>query len=76
MLKKQSKNLRKNISKIWKIWQDKNMRKKCIEEENCQGDLWQEKYSDGQIKGTIKNTREDWKGIGNDGRARDLREEE
>jgi len=31
---------------------------------------------DGQIKDMIKNTGEDWKGIGDDGRARDPREEE
>jgi len=75
MLKKQLKNSRKNIGKIWKMWQDKNVRKECTEEENCQGDLWQENYLDGQIKGTIKNTREDWKGIGDNRRARDPREE-
>ena len=68
MPKKQSKNLRENIGKIWKIQQDKNVRKKHIEKENCQGDLQQENYSDGWIKGTIKNTGEGWKGIGDGGK--------
>jgi len=31
--------------------------------ENCQGDLQQENCLDSQIKGTIKNIGEGWKGI-------------
>ena len=30
MQKKQSKNLRRNISEIWKMWQDKNVKKECV----------------------------------------------
>ena len=44
--------------------QDKNTKKKCLEGENCQEDLQQENCLDGQIKGTIKNIGEGWKGIG------------
>jgi len=75
MQKKQSKSLRRNIGKIWKIWQGKNMRKERLEEESYQEDLRQENYSDGQTRDMTKNTREDWKGIGDDGRARDPRKE-
>jgi len=75
MQKKQSKNSRENISETWKMWQDKNTKKECLEEENCQGDLWQENYLDGQIKGTTKNTREGWKGIGDNGKGDNTKEE-
>ena len=44
--------------------QDKNMKKKHLEEENYQEDLQQEYYLDSQIKGTIKNIGKGWKGIG------------
>ena len=71
MQKKQSKNLRRNTGEIWKMSQDKNMRKEHLEEENCQGDLQQENCSDGQIKGTIKNIGEGWKGIGDGGKESD-----
>jgi len=49
------------------MWQDKNMRKEHLEEENCQGGLQQEKYLDGQTRGTTKNTGEDWRRIGDGG---------
>jgi len=39
MHKKQLKNSRKNIGEMWKIWQDKNIRKGHSEEENYQKDL-------------------------------------
>jgi len=58
------------------MWQDKNMRKGCLEEENCQEDSRQESYLDGQTRDTTKNIGEDWKGIGDNERARDPREEE
>jgi len=58
MPERQSKNSRENINEIWKMWQDKNARKECSEEKNCQGDLQQENYLDGQIKGMTKNIRE------------------
>ena len=44
------------------------MKKEHLEEENCQEDLWQENCLDDQIKGTIKNIGEGWKGIGDDGK--------
>jgi len=51
--------LKENISKIWKIWCNKNKKKGYSREENCQEDLWQESYLGGQIKGTTKNIGED-----------------
>ena len=68
MPERQSKNSRENINEIWKMWQDKNARKECSEEKNCQGDLQQENYLDGQIKGMTKNIREGQKGIGDGGK--------
>ena len=65
---RQSKNLRENIDEIWKMQQDKNMRKERSEEENCQGDLQQENCLDGQIKGITKNIGEGQKGIGDGGK--------
>ena len=51
--------------------QNKNTRKECLEEENCQGDLQQENCLDGQIKGTTKNIRKGWKEIGDNGKESD-----
>ena len=59
MHKKQSKNLRRNIGEIWKMWQDENTKKECSKGENCQEDLWQENYLDGQTKDTTKNIGKD-----------------
>ena len=70
MQKKQSKSSKRNINETWKMQQDKNAKKEYLEEENYQEDLWQENCLDGQIKSTIKNIGEGWKGIGGDGRAR------
>ena len=50
------------------MWQDKNARKECSEEENCQGDLQQENCLDDQIKGMTKNIGEGQKGIGDGGK--------
>ena len=69
MQKKQLKSLKENISKIWKMWHDKNEKKGYLREKNCQGDLWQESYLGGQIKGTTKNIREDQKEIGDNGKG-------
>ena len=51
--------------------QDKNMKNEHLEEENYQEDLQQENCSDDQIKGTIKNIGEGWKGIGDSGKEGD-----
>jgi len=75
MQKKQSKSSKRNTDKIWKMGQDKNARKKHIREENCQEDLWQENYSDGQTRDITKNIGEDWKGI-RDGRKENNQGEE
>jgi len=69
------KNSRRNIKGIWKTWRSKSTKRGCLEEENCQEDLQQESYLDSQTRDTTKNIGEDWKGIGDDGRARDPREE-
>jgi len=39
MCKKQSKNLRKSIDRIWKMWRDKSMKKECSNEGNYQEGL-------------------------------------
>jgi len=59
MHKKQLKNLRKNIGEMWKIWQDKNIRKGHSEEENYQKDLQRENYLDSQIRNMTKNIGKD-----------------
>ena len=66
MQKKQLRNLKKNIGKTWKMFEDKNRKREHSREENHQKGLWQESYLDGQIKDTIRNTRQDWKEIGGD----------
>ena len=43
------------------------MKKKHLEEENCQEDSWQKNYSDNQTKDMTKNTRVGQREIG-DGR--------
>ena len=68
MLKKQLKNLRKNIGEIWKIWQNKNAKREFLEEEIYQGDLQQENYLDGQTRDMTKNIGKDWKEIGDSGK--------
>ena len=73
---KQSKNLRGNISETQKTWQDKNTRKKHLEKENCQEDLWQENCLDGQTKDITRSIREGWKEIENGGKGNDQEEEE
>jgi len=55
MQKRQSKSSKKNTSEIWKMWQNKNIRKEHLGEENCHGDLWQENCLGSQIKGMIKS---------------------
>ena len=75
MQRKQSKNLRRNISETQKIWQDKNTLKECSEGENYQKGLLQENYSDGQIRDTTKNTGENWREIG-DGKKKNNWEKE
>ena len=68
MQRKQSKNLRKNISKIQKILEDKKEKKEHLGEINCQGNLWQESYLVGQTKNMMRNTGQGWKEIGDDGK--------
>jgi len=71
MQRKQSKNLRRNISETWKMWQDKNTRKECSKEKNYQEGLLQENYLDGQIRNMTKNTGEDWREIGDSRKKND-----
>ena len=49
---------------MWKIWQDKNIRKGHSEEENYQKDLQRENYLDSQIRNMTKNIGKDQRGIG------------
>ena len=55
--------------------QDKNARKECLEEENCQGNLRQENCLGGWIKGTTKNIGEGWKGIRDGGKESNQKKE-
>jgi len=71
MQKKRSKNLRKNIGKIWKMWHAKNMRKQHSNEENFQGGLRRRNYTGGQTSGMTRNIGVGWREIGDDGSAGD-----
>ena len=68
MQKKQLRNLRRNTGETWKTSEDKKEKKKPSEEENYQEGLWQENYSGGQIRSTTRNTGQDQKEIGGDGK--------
>ena len=72
MQKKRSKNLRKNISETWKTWRGKSMKRERSDGENCQEDLWQGNYMDGQTNDMTKNTGEEWRKTGDDERVRNL----
>ena len=70
MQKKQSKSLKRNNSKIQKMLESKKEKKERLNEENCQDSSWQENYLDSQIKDTIKNTGQDQKEIGDNGKEK------
>ena len=72
MQKKQLKNLRKNISEIQKTWYGKSTKREHSDGENCQEDLWQGNYMDGWTNDMTKNTGEEWRKTGDDGRVRNL----
>ena len=55
MQRKQLKNLRKNIDKIQKMLENRKEKREYLEERNYQGNLQQESYLVGQIKGMIRN---------------------
>ena len=55
MQRKQLKNLRKNIDKIQKMLENRKEKREYLEERNYQGNLQQESYLVGQIKGIIRN---------------------
>jgi len=74
MQKRRLKNSKKNISETWKMWCNKNARKRCSNEKSCQEDSQQERYTDGRINGTTKNIGVGWRETGDDGRAKDLQE--
>ena len=59
MQRKQLKNLRKNIDKIQKILENRKEKREYLEERNYQGNLQQESYLVGQIKGMIRNIGQD-----------------
>jgi len=58
MQKRRSKNLRRNIGEIWKMWQDKNVKKEHSSEENYQGSSQQKCYMDGRTGDITRNTGE------------------
>ena len=55
--------------------QDKNARKEHSKGENYQEGLLQENYLDSQIRDMTKNTRKDWKEIGDSEKENDQGEE-
>jgi len=70
MQKRRSKNLRRNIDEIWKMWHGKSTKKVRSNEENYQGGSQQRRYTGGRTRDTTRNIGEEWKGIGGNGRAR------
>ena len=76
MQKKQLKNLRKNIDKIWKMSEGRKKKREYLEEENYQEDLQQESYLVGWKKGIMRNTGQGQKGIGDDGKEEEQRDKE
>jgi len=56
--------------------EDRNKKKKYLEEENCQKGLWQRNYLSGQIRNMIRDVRKDLKGTGNDERGDKSKEKE
>jgi len=70
MQKKQSKNLRKSISETWKTWRRKSVKRERSDGENCQKDLWQRNYMDGQTSDMTRSIGEEWRKTGDNGRAR------
>jgi len=63
--------LRRNTEEILERLDDKRRKKKrgTIREEISLGDLQQEVYLDGMIKGMTESTRTEWIGIGENGRG-------
>jgi len=72
MQKKQSKNLRKSINEIWKMWRGKSTKKEHSDRENCQEDSQQRNYTGGQTSDMTRNTRGEWKRTRDDKRVRNL----
>ena len=72
MQKKRLKNSKKNISKTWKMWRGKSTKRERSNRENCQEDLRQGNYTDGQTNDMTKNTGEEWRKTGDDERVRNL----
>jgi len=71
------KNAKEAIGEFEKeYWRDMEDVARQESEESCQEDSRQERYTDGQINGMTKNIGISWKGIGDNGKARDPREKE
>ena len=69
MQREQLKNLKRSTDGTWKMKDGKKEKKRCSEEKNCQDDLQQKSYLDGQISSTMRNIGEDQKGIEDDGKG-------
>jgi len=48
------------------------VKRECSDRKNCQEDLRQGNYMDGQTNNMIKNTGEEWRKTRDDGRVRNL----
>ena len=55
------KSSKRNIGKIWKTWRSKSTRKECSNGENCQEDLRQRSYMDGQTNDMTRSIEKNWR---------------
>ena len=51
-------------------------KKEHLEEVNCWGNLWQKSYLDSQIKGTMRNTGQGQRGIGDNRKEKEQENKE
>jgi len=57
------------------MWRDKSAKKERSNEENFQEGLRRRNYMDSWTSNTTRNIGVGWRGIGDDGKAKDQREE-
>ena len=62
--------MRKSIGETWKTWRSKSAKREHSDGENCQEDLRQKNYMNGQTSDMTKNIGEEWRRTGDDGKAR------
>ena len=62
--------MRKSIGETWKTWRSKSAKREHSDGENCQEDLQQKNYMNGQTSDMTKNIGEEWRRTGDDGKSR------